>query len=207
MTGHPTTRMELLRVKAKKKLAQKGHGLLKKKRDSLIRTFFELIKDYKTLKADVQRSLDEAYEELRVAQAVSGVNRVKSLAFSTNETCNVSFTTRNLMGVQVAELSIDEKENGLNVSLLGLSQYVENARKNYVQLLPTLLKLAEIENTIFKLADEIVKTKRRVNALEYIKIPELVAVEKNIKAQLAEMERESFIRLKKTKERLVQSES
>lgn len=202
MAVNPTTRMELLRIVAKKRLAKKGHGLLKKKRDSLIRTFFDLIKDYKKLKKLVSEELRIVYDELHIAQGVSGVNRVKSLSFSTAESCKVSFLKKNLMGVEVPVINIEKEKDDLNVSLLGLSQYVENSRKGFVKILPNILKLAEVENTIFKLAQEIIKTKRRVNALEYLKIPEIIKIEKTIKNQLAEIERESFIRLKKTKERL-----
>ncbi len=204
--NHPATRMELLRVKEKKKLAQKGHSLLKKKRDSLIRTFFEMIQDYKVLKKETIADLGQAYENLHIAQGVSGVNRVKSLAFSSQESCTFDFSEKNLMGVKVFSVEVEQHDTEVNASLVAVSQYVETARQRFLSLLPKIVKLAEIETAIFKVAEEIVKTKRRVNALEYIKIPEILEVEKAIKSQLAEMERESFIRLKNVKQKLEQVE-
>lgn len=197
------TRMELLRLRAKKKLAKKGHDLLKKKRDTLIKEFFSLIKEYKELKRATVDELRTAFDTLHVAQAVSGVNRVKGLAFSAEPSCEVNAQTKNLMGVKVPRFTIKElPEASINASLIGTSNYVQQAREGFVQLLPDMVKLAETEQVIFTLAEEIKKTKRRVNALEYIKIPEMEHQETLIKTQLAEAEREAFGRLKNVKKKL-----
>ena len=161
----PANRMELLRVKDKRKLASKGYDLLKKKRDALIKQFFEYVKQYKELSSDTVEQLQEAYDVLHVAQAVSGVHRVKSLAFSTRESFSVQHTEKNLMGVRVPTLDVQKKPVTHNASLIGTSYYVTDAQQRFQDTVPTLVKLAELEQTIFALADEIRKTKRRVNAL------------------------------------------
>ncbi len=196
------TRSELLKVQSKRKLAQKGHDLLKRKRDGLIRIFFEKIKEYKKLKKETLEGLAHAFEILRISEGVSGVNRVKGLAFSSNPSFDVVASEKNMMGVRVPSFKIKLKEVEINASMIGTSYYVEEAREEFIKLVPDLVRLAEVEQVIFTLAEEIKKTKRRVNALEYIKIPELNVTEKRIKDQLAEVERESFVRLKNVKQKL-----
>ena len=196
------TRSELLKVKAQRKLAQKGHDLLKRKRDALIRIFFEKIKEYKRLKQSTLEGLKIAFETLQIAQGVSGVNRVKGLAFSSNPSFDIIASEKNLMGVRVPKFDIKEKAVELNASMIGTSFQVEESRERFIKLVPDLVRLAEIEQVIFTLAEEIKKTKRRVNALENIKIPELAATEKKIKDQLAEIEREAFVRLKNVKQKM-----
>ena len=196
------TRSELLKVKAKRKLAQKGHDLLKKKRDALIRIFFDKIKEYKFLKQSTLEGLGSAFSILHVAGGVSGVNRVKGLAFSSNPTFDIVPSVQNLMGVKVPKFTIEKKEIEDDVVRLGSGYYVRWAQDNFIKLVPDLVRLAEVEQVIFTLAEEIKKTKRRVNALEYIKIPQLTVTEKGIKDQLAEIEREAFVRLKNVKQKI-----
>ncbi len=196
------TRMELLKLKQRKKLAQKGHNLLKKKRDSLIKTFFALIGNYKKLKEETIKKLAQAYEVLHVAQAVSGVHRVKSISLALQKSFEITFSSKNLMGVQVPAIDVISKKVDSNVSTIGTSYYVKDVQEKFQKIIIDIVKLAEIENVIYKLAEEIVKTKRRVNALEFIKIPELEETEKNVKSQLMELEREAFTRLKNVKKKL-----
>ena len=193
------TRSELLKTKQRKKTAKKGHLLLKKKRDALIRKFFELIKDYKILKIKTIEKLNQSYKVLHKAQGVSGVNRVKSLSFSSEKSMMLKLKKTNMMGVEIPKFELESTKHTMNASKIGISYYVEDARNKFLDLLPDLIKLSEIEQVIYALAEEIKKTKRRVNALEYIKIPELESQEKTIKERLAEIERESFVRLKNVK--------
>lgn len=202
MTLTPT-RMELLKTKQRKKTAQKGYNLLKKKRDALIREFFKLIKDYKELKKNTINKLNEAYKTLQIGEAVSGINRVKSLSLSSQKSFNLETKTTNLMGVKVPKLELTHPQKAnFNASLIGVSYYVEDSRNKFLKLIPDLIKLAEIELVIKELAEEIKKTKRRVNALEYVKIPEIEDQIKKISDRLQEMERESFIRLKNVKKKI-----
>lgn len=196
------TRMELLKTRQQKKTAIKGHSLLKKKRDALIREFFILIKDYKELKQKTITKLQNAYKVLSISQGVSGVNRVKGLAYSSEKAFNIELSTSNLMGVKVPKLIFSSMPATFNASLIGASYYVEDTRNKFLELMPEMIKLAEIELVIKELAEEIKKTKRRVNALEYVKIPQIEDKEKQIANRLSEMERESFIRLKNVKKKI-----
>jgi len=196
------TRMELLKTRDRKKTAIKGYNLLKKKRDALIREFFILIKDYKELKQKTIVKLKSAYKTLQIAQGVSGVNRIKGLALSSEKAFDLSLTTSNLMGVKVPKIKYQTKTASFNASLIGVSYFAQDARDKFLDLLQDMVKLAEIETVIKELAEEIKKTKRRVNALEYVKIPQITDQEKQINSRLQEMERESFTRLKNVKKKI-----
>ncbi|MFT4261146.1 MAG: V-type ATP synthase subunit D [Candidatus Woesearchaeota archaeon] len=196
------TRMELLKTRQRKKTAIKGYNLLKKKRDALIREFFILIKNYKELKQKTIEKLSQAYTTLQIGQGVSGANRVKGLSLSSEKSFSLKVSSSNLMGVKVPKLLFEKKTASFNASLIGVSYYVEDTRKKFLELMPDMVKLAEIELVIKELAEEIKKTKRRVNALEYVKIPEIKSQEKAISDRLSEMERESFIRLKNVKKKI-----
>lgn len=198
----PATRMELLRAKSKRKLAVKGHSLLKRKRDALIRSFFDYVKQYRELRGRVHGQMAEAYDVLHIAQGVSGVNRVKGLAFAARPSFSLEFSDRNLMGVRVPAITVNQEQGGVNASLIGTSYYVKDAYDRFQRLVPDLVKLAELEQVLLKLADEIRATKRRVNALEYIQIPRLEELVRDISARLAEQEREGFTRLKHVKRQL-----
>ena len=192
--------MELLRTKDKRKLATRGHQLLTRKRDALIQEYFRFVQEYKKLSSDVHQQLQAAYKTLHVAQAVSGVHRVKSLSFAARESIQATHQEKNLMGVRVTTLQLTQEPVSHNASLIGTSYHVTNAQQQFAQVVPRLVKLAELEQIIFALADEIRKTKRRVNALEHIHLPRIQATQKRIQARLAEIEREEFIRLKHVKE-------
>ena len=185
-----SNRMELLKTKEKKK------------RDALIKKFFELIKDYKELKIKTIEKLELAYKVLQKAEGVSGVNRVKGLSLSSEESVDLKIEKSNLMGVKIPKFDITNVQASINASLIGVSFYTKDTRDKFLEILPLTLKLAEIEHTIFKIAEEIKKTKRKVNSLEYIKIPEIKDLENKIKQNLSEQERESFVRLKNVKKRM-----
>ncbi len=196
------TRMELLAVRKKKKLADKGYFLLKKKRDGLIKIFFEKIKSYYRLREEVLSELTEAYDTLHISQGVSGVNRLKSMAMSATENCRIEFTKENLMGVKVPKIELKRQDGSINASLLGTSYYVKKAHESFSALLPKIIMLSENKQVLYALAEEIKKVKRRVNALEHIQIPLLKENEKIISSQLSEVERENFVRLKHVKKQL-----
>jgi len=198
----PPTRMELLKLQKKKKLAEKGHTLLEKKRDALIHEFLQRIETYKQLKKDVYADLQDAYTTLHITQALNGVDIVKSIGDSQKPTFNIEQDQQNLMGITVPTYNVKTKKPSQNIDLLGTSKEVKKSRKDFQNVVIQIIKLAEIEEVIYLLAEEIKKTKRRVNSLEHIKIPGMKNQEKKIKRQLDELEREEFTRLKKIKERL-----
>lgn len=202
MSDIPPTRMELLKLKQREKLAKKGHGLLTRKRDALIREFISLAKLHASRTQAAKKRLKGAFDTLHIAQAVSGVNRVKGLAYSAEPAFSLSYEEKSIMGVKVPKCVISKQEAGMNASEIGSSTYVSQAREDFSELVVELIELAEVEQALSALAVEIRKTISRVNALEYIHIPRMGEQKKFIVDRLVETEREEFTRLKHIKEKL-----
>jgi len=199
--GVNPTRMELLAVKKKKKLAQKGHKLLGQKRDALVVEFFKVITQREKLRSDVSDHLGTAYESLIDAQMLMGQKEVENISKSYPKVPDVPVSTLNIMGTKVPQIQSDlvELPDPHNYSLAFSTHKLDTASEEFQNVLKDILRLAEIEGTILKLALEIEKTKRRVNALEHIFIPRLKATERYIEMQLQEREREDFFRRKRIK--------
>jgi V/A-type H+-transporting ATPase subunit D len=200
--GINPTRMELLSIRKRKKLAEKGHKLLSEKRDALVVQFFEIIKDRNTLRERADRDLRKSYLQLVEAQMIMGQEGVEDATGSIPALGDVPMKTVNIMGVHVPKVEYDAIPSRSGEPLygfIGTSAKLDEASNRFRGLLIDILKLAEIEGTIERLAIEIEKTKRRVNALEHIFIPRLKATEKYIEMQLQEREREDFFRRKRIK--------
>lgn len=203
IAGTKATRMELLALKKRKQLAQKGYDLLKEKRDALILEFFRLIEDVKTLRDSVKADLDQAFSNLKAAKMVDGPFRLYELSASIKPTISLDIEAHNVMGVKMPLLNILSKEQmDAQHSLQGFSSKTDDARKYFSKALETLIKLAEIEGSVKRLAEEIEKSKRRVNALKSIVIPRFEASINYIELHLEESEREDFSRLKFIKKKM-----
>ena len=189
------TRMELLRTRKRLKLAQKGHKLLKEKRDVLVMEFFNILKEIKSLRQGIAGNLRNAQNSLSNAQALDGEANIQRIANSLSEDVQLDFSTKSIMGVEFPEIK-DIKVKHLWPGYYDLSVEFDNAVVQYRELFSDLLKLSEKQLMLRKLADEIKKTKRRVNALEYLIIPGLEHLKKLVTFKLEELERENFSRLK-----------
>ncbi len=196
------TRMELLKLKTKVKLAEKGHNLLKEKRDALIMEFFEIVEEAKGARKNAENKLKEAYRALTIAQATMGSLRVAEASLAVKPSTSLQIKSRNIMGIQVPVLDITVEKRSLlerGYSIRDTSAQVDEAARLFEEALGLIAVQAEVEMTIRLLVDEIEKTKRRVNALENIVLPRLDATVKYIKMRLDEMERENFFKLKRIK--------
>lgn len=196
------TRSELLELKKKIALSQSGHKLLKMKRDGLIMEFFEIMDKAKNARSELQKSYDDAARKIAIARAVEGNVAVTSAAFALKEKPEITLESKNVMGVIVPKIESSGIQKSLHergYGVIGTSSRIDEAAQAYERLVEQIIISAEIESAMKKLLDDIEKTKRRVNALEFKVIPELKDAEKFIKLRLEEMERENTFRLKKIK--------
>ncbi|HIH86528.1 MAG TPA: V-type ATP synthase subunit D [Methanosarcinales archaeon] len=196
------TRSELIELKKKIKLSEGGHKLLKMKRDGLILEFFEILEKAKSIRAELDVQFDVSMEKVNIAKSVEGTVSIKSTAFSFKDTPALEVQSKNVMGVVVPKIesrSVRKDINDRGYGIIGTSSRIDEAVDAYEVLVEKIILAAEIETTIKKLLDEIEKTKRRVNALEFKVIPELTEARDFIMLRLDEMERENTFRLKRIK--------
>ena len=202
LPGTKTTRMELLRLKNRMRLAERGHNLLKEKRDSLIMEFFNAIAEIKETRQTVESALSDAFSALTQAKMIMGPSRVVEFANASNVKSKLSIATRTMMGVRVPVLSVEQSIPDLPYSLTDSSAKLDLMSTKFQEALKAIVKLAEIESTVKRLALEIERTKRRVSALETIVIPRLGATARFVKLALEEREREDFFRTKMIRDRI-----
>lgn len=195
------TRMELSRLKLRLKTAVRGHKLLKDKSDEMIRQFMLYIKENKRLRDEVEAELSVALKEFMLARAISDEAGIEESVAMPAFDIELKTSAKNVMSVQVPELSIKEGETTelYPYSFLTITSELDSSIATMSKLLTKLLKLAEAEKTCNMLADEIEKNRRRVNALEYVMIPDIQETIKFITMKLDENERANTIRLMKVK--------
>ncbi len=195
------TRMELRRLKTRLKTATRGHKLLKDKSDEMIRQFMLYIRENKRLREEVEGELSQALKEFMLARAVSSDAVIEEAVAMPGVKAELKTSEKNVMSVGVREFEIVEHENAdlYPYSFAGVTSELDNSIATLSTLLGKLLKLAEVEKTCNMLADEIEKNRRRVNALEYVMIPQLEETIKYITMKLDENERSATIRLMKVK--------
>jgi len=200
------TRQELLKLKTKLKTAQRGHKLLKEKRDGLMKSFMAIIRQAKTLREQIEQDLGKgffSYVYFSAKIPLSVIN--ESLAVSTKKV-SLEAKTKNVMGTEVPEFIYQEQGDFMCYDLVTTSTSLDKALITFSAALKTMVKLAEIEHSAKLLAAEIEKTRRRVNALEYVYIPDMVETIKYITSKLNEQERGTIITLMKVKEMIAQQE-
>jgi V/A-type H+-transporting ATPase subunit D len=195
------TRSELLKVKKQIKLAKSGHSLLKKKRDGMILEFFEILKKAKTLRRELVDEYKIALGRINIARTIEGDLKVKSIAMAIKEIPDIKLTTKNIMGVKVPKIESSEIQKAFMERGFGLynSSAIDEAAAAYEKVVEKILLAAEVGTSMRKLLKEIEKTKRRVNALEFVVMPRLEEAQNFIRLRLEEMERENIFRLKRIK--------
>lgn len=196
------TRSELIELKKKIKLSEGGHKLLKMKRDGLILEFFDILSKAKDVRSELDAAYEKANEKIGIAESVEGRITVKSTAFAMKDAPQIELESHNIMGVVVPKIessSVRKPINKRGYGIIGTSSYIDEAVDSYEVLVEKIILAAEIETTMKKLLDDIEKTKRRVNALEFKVIPDLQESMSFIRLRLEEMERENTFRLKRIK--------
>ena len=201
LEGVSPTRMDLLDIRKKLILAEKGHKLLEEKRDALVERFFKIIDKRNELKKNIDDELREAYMSLIQAQMIMGESEVEEASYLNEDIGEITFETDNIMGVKIPKMSTNSIKEELKpkYGFIGTCAKLDDAKIQFHKILKKLIELADLEAGIKSLTVEIEKTKRRVNVLENNLIPKLIVTRKYIEMQLEEREREDFIRRKRIK--------
>ena len=205
------TRMELTKLKRRLVTAKRGHKLLKDKQDELMRRFIDMIKKNNEIRKAVEEELTASLKDFLMARAVMSSEFLEEAIVYPKESISLNVGRENIMSVNVPVMTFERKLKGDEGSIYpygfaNTSSELDGAIEKLYGILPKLLELAQIEKACQLMADEIEKTRRRVNALEYMTIPQLEETIKYIKMKLDENERGSLTRLMKVKE-MIKSES
>ncbi|MBA4369994.1 MAG: V-type ATP synthase subunit D [Coriobacteriaceae bacterium] len=192
-------RMELLKLRRRADVARRGHKLLKDKLEQLLKEFMSRIAENRRLRAEVERDLFEAYGLLAVARAEAGAATITQALLAGEPTGIVTAGQRNVMSVRVPVLQLSELPTPGGYSYATTPAVLDEALARLASVVPRMIELAEREKAIELLAAEIETTRRRVNALEYVLIPQLVSTVRDIRMKLDEAERSDLTRLMKVK--------
>ena len=194
------TRMELMRLRKRLKLARRGYDLLKRKQDELMRQFLEFIEKIGDLRAGLEDRLGDAHKQFLMARSAMDRETMEEAIMFPNQKLALSVSTIPVMNLRLPQFDVSSKGNVYSYGLSNTSAELDSALGAYSELLPEMLRLAHIERSVQLLAKEIEVTRRRVNALEYVLIPNLNDTIKYITMRLDEMERSNLSRLMKVKE-------
>ena len=200
-------RMELLRLKKQLVTARRGHKLLKDKRDELMRQFLDLIRANRVLRIKVEQLIAAANRDMLLARAVMDNASLETALMAGKESLTLDIDTKNIMSVNVpifaSLFDVSGEIEGLPYGMASTAGELDQAILALHEAFPVMLELAEVEKSAQLLADEIEKTRRRVNSLEYILIPELISQIRSITMKMDENERGNLTRLMKVKDMIV----
>ncbi|MGB9840228.1 V-type ATP synthase subunit D [Thermovenabulum sp.] len=196
------TKANLLSAQATLEFSKKGYELLDKKRNVLIRELMSIMKRAEELQEKINTIFEEAYEALKIANITLGVNQVYEVACSIPLMEEFDILHKSVMGVEIPKIIYEKKPLEHYYSFYHTNTALDIAVTRFYEVKYLLLELAEIEDSIYKLAVEIKKTQKRANALKNIQIPRYEKIVKFISEVLEEKEREDFFRLKTLKKKL-----
>lgn len=198
------TRMELTRLKARQKTAIRGHKLLKDKRDELMRQFLDIVRRNRELRTRVDEGLSAANRALAVASSIMSPDMLEQSLLYPKQSVELDMTFNNIMSVHVPVYQyVTKTTDASEIYPYGFAQTsgeLDDALEAMAKVFSDMLELAQVEKTMQLLADEIEKTRRRVNALEYVLIPEMQTKIKYISMKLEENDRSTKVRLMKVKD-------
>lgn len=198
------TRMELTRLKKKLVTAVRGHKLLKDKRDELMRQFLDKVRENKALREEVETALVSANQNFMLARAGMPDEMLNTALLAPKQELTISAGTQNVMSVEIPDFDFKTRTPDQNdmysYGFAFTTGDLDDAILSLSEVFPKMLKLAEVEKSCQLMAAEIEKTRRRVNALEHVMIPELQTNIKYITMKLDENERSTQIRLMKVKD-------
>jgi len=204
---HPT-RMELLTLRKRRKIAERGRDLLREKLDALMIEFFQFVRDITALRTKAQEMLAQAYEEFVEAQMAMGYTKLEQTSVGVEDRFTIETKTRNIIGVTIPYIQVNLKQlSGFPYNVYDTSIRLDEATLKMAEAIKAIAELSSAEAAVKKLAEAIAATKRRVNSLEYIVIPRMLATIRYIEMHLEEAEREDFFRLKRIKSGMAKAEA
>ena len=195
----PPTKSNLFKLKSELKFAKDGYELLDRKREVLIMEMMQVIHGISHLQRKLNTALQQAYEDLYEAYVEMGSEEIERANFAFREPLRINMKEHTVMGVMLPELSLESAPGKVEIGLLGTSGSFDSAVESFSAVVPLLLEYAQAALTLSRLAKEVQKTQRRVNALENITIPNASDTIKFISESLEEGERQSFFQRKKVK--------
>lgn len=193
------TKANLIKAKSSLKFSKKGFELLDKKRTVLIREMMSLVNKAKETQKKITITFKEAYEALQHTNMTMGINNVEEIAISIMKEAEHNILLKSVMGVEIPEVKYSKSKINTQYGFFRSNPVLDIAVSKFMEVRYLIYELAEVENSVFKLAMEIKKTQKRANALEKIQIPKYIQQIKFIEETLEEKEREDFFRLKKVK--------
>lgn len=199
--GISPTKSKLIDAKKALLLAREGHTLLDKKRNVLIREMMRLIDAAREIQESMETVFTRAYDGLQKADLSIGIEYVEEIGLAVNEVDDLSIRLRSVMGVEVPEVSEIDETIIPSYGFVETNADLDKAYKAFKRALSLIARLTEIETTVYRLAVEIKRTQRRVNALENVLIPRYEEIVKFIESYLEETERDDFFRMKRLKQR------
>lgn len=201
------TRIELIQIRKRIKLAQRGYDLLKMKRSALIMEFLKMAKDLKGMRENLRKGVENALDKMSIAEVREGRMKVESYGFMSGS-ADISLRARNVMGVRIPELGIMMEKAVLTERFRAISvpAPIDDAIDAYEKLFRSLVEVVEKEKSMRRLLLEIDKTKRRSNAIEFVMIPKLKSQSQYIRMRLDELERDTFTTLKFVKKKMISEE-
>jgi V/A-type H+-transporting ATPase subunit D len=196
----PPTRMQLLRLKRRGTIARRGHKLLKDKQDELMRQILALVNKIRDLRLKIEEELQKAFGYFYFASSKQAPKATDEALLATTKTVDIDYKAERVLNLRIPKFSKKISGGLIGYGFMTTSGDLDLALLKIDQLISRLLELAELEKTLELLATEIEKTRRRVNALEYILIPSIDETIKFINLKLSEMERSDLTRLMRVKE-------
>lgn len=193
------TRVNLLSLRKRVKTAQRGHKLLKDKRDGLMKQFMDLIRETKQLREEVEKEIGEVFSLFLKAGSVMNPGAIETALLASTASIDLSVKTKNVMSVYIPQFTAKTGGKAIGFTSVGTSSALEFALKKLQDIFPRLLRLAELEKATEALAQEIEKTRRRVNTLEHRMIPDLKDTVRFITMKLAESARDTLVSVMRIK--------
>tara|TARA_B100002051_G_C16745407_1_gene647274 strand:+ start:9291 stop:9920 length:630 start_codon:yes stop_codon:yes gene_type:complete len=201
------TRVSLLRLKKEHKVAKKGHKLLKDKRDGLVKKFMTVIYQTRDLRHSVEERLGSAFDSYTRATSMTAAATLNTALMVPNAKIDLDVTVKSVMSVKIPEFKVEKSGSAFSYGMLETTGDLDNAMVKFDTVFVDILRLAELEKTAENLAEEIEKTRRRVSALENVRIPNLEDTIKFITMQLDERNRDAVVSTMRVKAMILAKET